>query len=483
MYLDECLVGYLIRVSELNGFKHIGYLLRHAGLAKKNNRAPVHQILTGEFDLTRYFFALGLTGRVSQTLKINGSFQRIIDTPYIFVKYPKVCPECLAETGYCKYYWVYLPVLACGKHKIMLVDVQPNTGERLSWHRKKLDSFDNHSRAIKHADTPVQPAILLFSKYIESLIFDSAISVSTPTILHGLMFRESLTLINFLAHYRARLVGDEFMPVSLENLSLAQHYQNVWNMLSDWPDSLYALLSQYIERPMSSRGIAGINKHYRDFYERLHRQQENKGIARIKADFDHYIEAYWPGLLESDRITRINLSSSTRNIISKKEAAKLLGSRPERINKLVQMEKLSPVVFKGKVYYLRDQIEALANTIATNWSMAEACEALQLKRYQFKQLLDAGVIPVLQRPDNLNRDWIIDKAQCRNLLKNLRRKARKTQSPEGTVSMAGIQRQGFSIIQLISAMQTGKLEYGVCADKIHPDSFKQFVAFKIKEKQ
>ena len=44
---NECLVSYLIRISEKNGFKHIGHLLRHAGLAWKNNRVPVHQILTG----------------------------------------------------------------------------------------------------------------------------------------------------------------------------------------------------------------------------------------------------------------------------------------------------------------------------------------------------------------------------------------------------------------------------------------------------
>lgn len=57
---NECLVSYLIRISEKNGFKHIGHLLRHAGLAWKNNRVPVHQILTGEFDLNVYLLQLGL---------------------------------------------------------------------------------------------------------------------------------------------------------------------------------------------------------------------------------------------------------------------------------------------------------------------------------------------------------------------------------------------------------------------------------------
>lgn len=57
---NECLVSYLIRISEKNGFKHIGHLLRHAGLAWKNNRVPVHQVLTGEFNLNVYLLQLGL---------------------------------------------------------------------------------------------------------------------------------------------------------------------------------------------------------------------------------------------------------------------------------------------------------------------------------------------------------------------------------------------------------------------------------------
>jgi hypothetical protein len=113
--------------------------------------------------------------------------------------------------------------------------------------------------------------------------------------------------------------------------------------------------------------------------------------------------------------------------------------------------------------------------------MAEACEALQITRYQLKQLLDAGVIPVIQKPSSLNRDWVIDKAQCRALIEDLRKKARKTRPPPGAVSMAGIQRQGYSIVQLVEAMQTGELEYGLGSNSKQPESFKQFKDFKINK--
>lgn len=480
LQLDECLVSYMIRVSELNGFKHIGHLLHYAGLAWKNNRAPINQILTGDFDLKGFLSELGLPESHSPIEPIYHSFKRVIYTPHLLVKYPKVCPNCIKEFGYCRYQWDFLSSLACVRHKKMLVDVHPDTGKRLSWYRQHLNKFDGDADVIKALNDIAQPSAIQLSQYVETLLSDRKTNASTPAILYGLELREAVSLIHFIAHYHARLLGDSLNPVSMENNELGQHYQNVWGALHDWPDSFYALLSQYIDRPMSSKGVGGLNKHYRDLYERLHRQQENQGIARIKAEFDRYIEAYWPGLLEPDRIKRIHLASSTRSIISKKEAARIIGSRLERIDKLVQQEKLTPVLFKGRAHFLRDQVDRLAATIMSNWTMAEACKALQLTRYQLKQLLDAGVFRTLQKPDSLNRDWVIDKAQCQELVESLQQKARRSHPPSGTVSMAGIQRQGYSIVQLVLAMQAGKVEYGVTHDRGHRNSLKQFIDFTIK---
>lgn len=480
--LDECLVSYLIRVSENNGFKHIGRLLHYAGLSWRNSRIPVHRIITGEFDVSGYLLALGLRDCEFETAKMYRTFRRVIDTNHVFVKYPKVCPVCLSEKGYCKFQWAYLSVLSCCEHNTMLVDVQKETGERLSWYRQKLDKFASGSAVIGVTGGPVvQPAAYQLTNYIESLITNGAANITVPTILNGLVFRDALTLINFLALYHARLLGVTFKPVSMENSSLAQHYLDVWKMLQDWPDSFYTMLDQYIDHPVSDRGVSGINKHYRNLYECLYRQQDNQGIARIKTEFDSYIENYWPGIIEADRITRICLTSPIRGIVSKKEAAKLIGCRPERIDKLIQLEKLNAVIFKGKAHYLRDEVEDLGNLIVSNWSMAEACKALQVTRYQLKQLLDAGTISFIQKPDQLNRDWIVDKARCRTLVEQLFKSARSGKMPNNVMSMAGIQRQGYSIVRLISSMQTGKMKYGVCVDVEYPDSLKQFIEFKAND--
>lgn len=475
----ECLISYLIRVSEQNGFKHIGHLLHYAGLNWKNNRAPIHQILSGEYDATPLLSALGLSEYQSKVAPLYQSYRRAIDSPYILVKYPRVCPECLEELGYCKYHWVLLPVVACPRHKRILVDVNLATGKKLGWYRQHLNRFDGDDDPIKATGTHARSSLIQQCLHIEALLAGKQPGSSSPVVLMGLEFREALSLIHFIAHYQARLLAGSFNPVALQSYELAHVYENVWQTLQAWPDSFYSLLSQYVDRPMSSKGQAGLNKHFRDLYERLHRQQENRGIARIKAEFDRYIEEYWPGVLEPERITRIQLASTARNIISKKEAARILGSRLERIDKLVQQGRITPIVFKGKAHYQRDQVEALANEISSNWTMAEACEALEVTRYQLKQLLDAGAIPAIQKPDSLNRDWVVDKLGCLDLISVLRSNARKSEPPSGALSKAGVQRQGYSIVQLVMAMQSGELQYSVAADVDSTASLSQFFGFKI----
>lgn len=387
---NECAVSYLIRVSEKNGFKHIGHLLHYGGFSWKNNRLPVYQILTGEYDLTEYMLQLGLEKYSSKIKEIFNTFKNVIDTPYLLVKYPKVCPDCIKEFGFCRFEWSVLPYVACVRHEKLLIDIQSSTGKRLNWYRRHLTKFDDIDD-INPLDNKAVSEVIKFSEYIESLL-QGRKAVSCPEILKELELRESLSLIHFIAHYRSRLLGRSFRPRSLTNSELAQGYYYVWIMLNNWPDGYYKFLDEYVEHPMSSKRISGLNKHFRDLYESLHRQGENKGIARIKMEFNRYIERHWPGALMKERIKRIDLIAPEQNIISKKEAAKILKCHPDRVDKLVQQEKLTPHIFGWKKHYFREQVEELAIQILSNWTMREACEALQLTRYQLKQLLDADIL-------------------------------------------------------------------------------------------
>jgi TniQ len=482
IHQDECLVSYLIRLSENNGFRHIGYLLRYAGFEWKNTRVPIRQILSGEFDLSSYLLQMGLVDVKSPAADVYETFRPVIDTPYIFVKFPKVCLQCLKEYGYCRYQWAFLSVVACNEHQNLLTDTGCS-GKKSSWYRTKIDDYESNNKdRILFNEGSSRSSVLQFNEYIEALLFHHSYAFKFPEVLSGLSIRESLTFINFLAHYSARLLDSPFNPIQMTNEALAQRYVAIWDILKNWPVGFYELLSQFIVKPMNKKGVAGINKHFKDLHDHLFRRRDNQGIAIIRKEFDRYISVHWPGSLEIARFKRITFSATNRSFISKKDAAAIIRCRPERIDKFVKSKRLGEVLFKDNVSYRLGEVQNLASLLNENWTISEACDFLQLTRYQLRQLLDAKILISIQRPDGVNRDWVIDRAQSEEFIKNLISNAREKPEDTKSISMQGVQHQGFSFSQLVAAMQSGEVEYGFFKSADHPLSFKQFVNFIILNK-
>ncbi len=185
-HFDECIVSYLIRISEQNGFHHIGHLLQHAGLPWKNFRIPTHQMITGEYDIEPYFSKLGLDYTYPRTADTFNSSQFPHFTTKIFVKTPKICPECLGEMGYSSDLWSHIAYTACIKHKLLLVDTSPKTGKRLSWYRSSLNEFSESDpfppvKSIPKAST----ATLAFTRAMVYLIEGRDPPKSTPSAIRG----------------------------------------------------------------------------------------------------------------------------------------------------------------------------------------------------------------------------------------------------------------------------------------------------------
>lgn len=475
---DECMVSYLIRVSEQNGFHHIGHLLQHAGLPWKNLRIPAHQIITGEYDIAPYFSQLGLDYIYPRTADTFKSSQVPHFTTKIFVKTPKICPECLEETGYSSDLWSHITYTACIKHKLLLVDTNPKTGKRLSWYRHALNEFGESDPFPPVKSMPkASPATLAFTRAMTHLIEGRNPPKSIPAVLRGLNFAEALSLIHFIAHYQYRLFHKTlFTLASLDNLTVSHHYTQAWHALKRWPHGFHLLLSQYIDSPMSERGQSGINKHFRDIHEKLYRQRENKGIARLRTAFDQFIEINWPNAIQTHRLTRISLSSDERPLITQKDAQRLLDCREPRIHSLIAQGKITLHKFKGKAYFNREEIESLARLYQDNWSMEQAVIETELSRYQLKQLLDAGLVKALQRADSQNRDWLICKKSWQRMIRNLKKSAHQNKNSPGK-SLSGLQKQGYMITDVFNMLASSELSYTVKISESKPLSFKQLENF------
>ncbi|MDO3380894.1 hypothetical protein [Gilvimarinus algae] len=278
-------------------------------------------------------------------------------------------------------------------------------------------------------------------------------------------------MVQFIAHYQHRLTeGGRFNPAQMDNLTISQHYSTAVESLKYWPRGFHQLLSQYLVNPMSSRGHFGINKHYRDIHEKLYQQQANNGIKRLKAAFDQYIDLNWPTALQTKNLTRLDVTTEDRPLISQKEALAILECREPRLKKLIEQRKLTLQAFKGKAYFNRAEVQALANLYQENWSFAQACKETELSRHQLLQLLRSKLIKTLQRPNHQNRDWLIDKQAW---IKQIQSFQKKAQPDCIGYTLAGFQKQGFDIVKVFKLLKKGSLTYEFNPNTAKPFSIKQ----------
>lgn len=287
-YSDECPVSYLARVAEGNGFKNFGHLLHHSGIPIANMESAAGKILNGEIKLKDSLASLGIDFDNSKTIQLNKTFRPKIDTEFVFVQYPRACPNCLDSFGYCKATWSFYPVIACNEHKIMLADMVAPNPKKLSWQRAELNPFHKTDYQPQKASKDV----LAFNQYVSLLIMGEDQINTPPSIIEGLGFRESLTLIHLLAHFQARLNNKYFKPRNLDVQSLALRYLSVWKAIHNWPDSFYRLLDKYVGKGEN----AFVARHFQSIFDHLEHHQTNLGIARIKEEFIRYIEEYRPEL-------------------------------------------------------------------------------------------------------------------------------------------------------------------------------------------
>jgi len=308
---DECVASYLIRTSENNGFKRVSHLLNHTDLCWKNSRLPIPTILSGKIEVDTLLSQLGLEpiGKTKLS-EFHDLFRKATDTPRILSKHPKVCPLCLRENGYAKESWNLLPVTTCTKHKIMLIDADMD-GRMLSWYRPYLAFYDHKKPIEKILKAPT--VLIELSKLFERFLADpSARCKTNPALFKGLTANECLSILNFIAHFQAKSEERCLLHIT-DNLTTAHLYQKAYSIIKKWPQSFHQLLSNFANNPMTNLESQGIRKHFRTLHDQLHLQRENKGIVRIKEEFERYLLSNWPTALNEQRLKRISITAEKNN--------------------------------------------------------------------------------------------------------------------------------------------------------------------------
>ena len=349
----ESLFGFVLRVSEANGYDTPRHIWRAADLPRGSDLAP-------RFPTEPLAALLGLKRDALHPLAYRadlvnrGSF-KILAHPLgddlrggpLRLKHPAFCPRCVAETGYIDAFWDLSAAVACPIHGAVVLTACPTCRRKIGWERPGLLTCGCGGSLL---DTvPVAcPAVLDLMALLRSRLHGTTGDIENPKGLPSehllaMPFSALLHIIAILGAVAGAENGGNAHPLSSPaapassaavavpvKLSSAQGCPTAQVMaaaqiLSDWPHGYHDFLRALGERNLSSgKTTVGIRKQFANFYETLF---ENRPGAREHVEFlhDEFIAfglQHWGKGIVDPRMLRDKAVLKNARFVSRSELAR-----------------------------------------------------------------------------------------------------------------------------------------------------------------
>lgn len=213
-YPGESFAGYLLRLTELNHFGSLSWIITYCNLEKglANDSTPGFTsrqnvaLLSKLSDVSENILR-GLLYEIDESIVSPHPqyflFNRSLPAHYIFHRSSRICPACLHAQGYLKQLWEFSAITICPIHDCYLIDSCLKCRGLLVWKRSKIGTckFCSYRMTRRYAVTvkPEEQRITRQIYKLSGLQNYSNEEIGLNVTLQGLDLRDFLRLIFFFA--------------------------------------------------------------------------------------------------------------------------------------------------------------------------------------------------------------------------------------------------------------------------------------------
>ena len=442
---DESLSGYLLRLSEANGYESLSWILQLTKLKDYANGS--YTFVYGDKDLT---FLSELTGVPESNLekllykpidvptkRLYGIYEIFGQRVYSYIirdKNPKICPSCLAEDPYCRKVWELLPVTACPIHNCLLMENCPNCDAKVIWNRKRVchchycdydwrQGFlcfvpENELRLVKH----------LYRLF--NLGYGNPLSM--PNVLLDLNVQDSLSAVFLILAQLQGLTdtkGKILASFFEDNYQLHTELNRAVNVFEDFPVNFFTFLDfskeQYETKLKDSKEtrktkwIKGWKSSFENFGTALFTQLKSPQLQFLHDAFRQYLTLHKLPDEISSVCTPTNINEVRNNYLSAAQTRKILKVKisASELHKLADSGRLKAVIGKlenGTRYFFieRDSVENLKARLENSILLKDATKILGLTPIKIKELANEGIFETIRSPQVSGAGiWVFDRLQ------------------------------------------------------------------------
>jgi hypothetical protein len=292
---EESFISYIVRLTEANGFETPSWIFSLSGIDYmelqwkftfvfgRSEKLKNLATLTGRSldDLLPLLY-LPVTPRSDPAGKYEYDFYgALLNRSIIRPHCPKVCPKCLAKSGYSLRVWDCSLVTACPIHECLLLDSCPACNHRIRCVRNRLsvcscgcDWRETHPTVVTEEQLAVSRRIYQLSGIIpgNKPLHESA----NP--FHGLGLRDFILVMVLIAGLYGKLAwatGRPSRSINLRNADLHTLFTKAQIVFENWPYNF----QQFIEAqskgkkrfdPHDGELYTALKREFGSFYERLY---------------------------------------------------------------------------------------------------------------------------------------------------------------------------------------------------------------------
>ncbi len=487
----ESFRGYLLRISDLNGYHSPNWLLRQLEI-------PVRPTLDPE-----YLHRLAKTLRQSPDVLSELQIRMVPNQPnwYLIGDQPahrctverqrsRYCPTCLSEYGVFDAAWELKPVTSCPRHGNYLVDICDACSRPQTWNREHLH-FCKCGHDLREQKSRAAPAnTLALSARIFELLGRRCgrpdMVDPMPIIFECLNLSSFLNHVSFISTYatgRGRGTGRHLHSRMFAAAS-RETFDRTSTILMNWPMSFYEFLNEVRSKGEALQNRTGLEAEFGSFYANLYgRSREVVDLDIIRAEFEAYLRRFWTGGAISSKNTRLSANrDDDRSFLTLAEAARRVGYHPGVLRRDIEAGRLNAVSkpMKGRILRLihTNELERYRTASEHLCTLRELQTRLGLSKNATMRLVKNNIVRATHGPtiDGSNH-WAFAAADVEKFLQSISRNVSRSIRLDGLVPFEKAVRQatakGICVSEIATAIMSGRLkgvsrhDGGSCLNSIH----------------
>jgi hypothetical protein len=347
---EESFISYIVRLTEANGYETPSWIFSLSGIDYMELQWKFTFVFSRSEKLTNLAKLTGSTlddllsllyipAKSQSHYEHNHEydfFGALLNRSIIRPHCPKVCPKCLAASGYSLRIWDCSLVTACPIHECMLLDTCPACNRRIKCVRNKLcicscgcDWKEINPTVVTEGQLDVSHRIYQLCGIIPG---DKPLHGSVSP-LQDLGLRDFALVMTFIAGLSGKIAwatGRPAKSIKLRNLDLHKRFTHAYAVFENWPRNFHQFLYDKSKgesrlSPYDGRFDTALKREFGSLYEHLYENLVGCQFEFMREAFAHFLtNRLRSQSLQPPRITSISSSGDPDKYVSVTEARRLL---------------------------------------------------------------------------------------------------------------------------------------------------------------